>query len=161
MSVSRDTQIRLLVVDDHFFVRIGLACALSAEPDMCVVAEADNGEQAVRRFREHRPDVVILDGRLPGLSGIETLTTLRHEFPKARVLMLSIDEGAEDIHRALQAGAAGYLSKAAQLQEVLQAIRAVHAGERFLPRFLAARLHPPSGGCGPEEGRAKSKSSAG
>ncbi len=134
------SKIRLLVVDDHFFVRMGLTGSLNAEPDLRVVAEADNGALAIKLFREHRPDVVLMDGRLPGLSGVETLTALRREFPDARVLMLSIDEGEEDVYRALQAGAAGYLPKATQLQELLKAIRAVHAGERFLPPALAARL---------------------
>ena len=134
------SKIRLLVVDDHFFVRMGLTGSLNAEPDLRVVAEADNGTLAIKLFREHRPDVVLMDGRLPGLSGVETLAALRREFPDARVLMLSIDEGEEDVYRALQAGAAGYLPKATQLQELLKAIRAVHAGERFLPPALAARL---------------------
>jgi len=133
-------KIGLLVVDDHFFVRLGLAGSLNAEPDTQVVAEADNGTQAIKLFRQHRPDVVILDGRLPGLSGVETLAALRSEFPDARVLMLSVDEGEEDVYRALQAGAAGYLPKATQLQELLRAIRAIHAGERYLPPALAARL---------------------
>ncbi len=143
MSASLETKkIRLLVVDDHFFVRMGLACSLNAEPDLCVVAEADNGNLAIKLFREHRPDVVILDGRLPGLSGVETLTALRGEFPNARGLMLSIDVGDEDVQQALQAGALGYLSKATQLQELLRAIRAVHAGERYFPQDLAAYLSP-------------------
>lgn len=136
----KKTKIRLLVVDDHFFVRMGLTSSLSGESDMLVVAEADNGAQAIKLFREHRPDVVLMDGRLPGMSGVEALATIRGEFPGARVLMLSIDEGEEDIHRALQAGAAGYLPKATQLRELLQAIRAVHAGESYLPAALAARL---------------------
>jgi len=134
------SKIRLLVVDDHFFVRMGLAGSLNAEPDLRVVAEADNGALAIKLFREHRPDVVLMDGRLPGLSGVETLAALRREFPDARVLMLSIDEGEEDVYRALQAGAAGYLPKATQLQELLKAIRVIHAGERYLPLALAARL---------------------
>lgn len=133
-------RIRLLVVDDHFFVRMGLAGSLNAEADLQVVAEADNGLQAIQQFREHRPDVVLLDGRLPDLSGAQTLVKLRQEFPTARVLMLSIDEGEEDIYRAMQAGAAGYLPKATQLQELLKAIRAIHAGEHYLPPALAARL---------------------
>jgi DNA-binding NarL/FixJ family response regulator len=135
-----EPRIRLLVVDDHFFVRLGLSGSLDAEPDMQVVAEADNGPQAIKLFREHRPDVVLLDGRLPGLSGTATLAALRREFPDARVLMLSIDEGEEDVFRALQAGAAGYLPKTTQLQELLQAIRAIHAGEHYLPPALAARI---------------------
>ncbi len=133
-------QIRLLVVDDHFFVRMGLTSSLNAETDMQVVAEADNGAQAIKLFRQHRPDVVILDGRLPGMSGAETLSAIRGEFPEARVLMLSIDEGEEDVFRALQAGAVGYLPKAAQLQELLRAIRAIQSGEGYLPSALAARL---------------------
>lgn len=137
MNAGASARIRLLVVDDHFFVRLGLAGSLNAEPDMCVVAEADNGTQAIKLFREHQPDVVLLDGQLPGLSGAETLTARRQEFPKARVLMLSIDAGDQDVHRAVQAGAAGYLSKATQLQGLLQAIRAIHAGERHLPSTLA------------------------
>lgn len=136
----KPTKISLMVVDDHFFVRMGLASSLNAEADMQVVAEADNGTQALALYREHHPDIVILDGRLPGLSGVETLLGLRREFPAARVLMLSIDEGEEDVYRALQAGAAGYLPKAAQLQELLRAIRAIHGGERYLPQALAARL---------------------
>jgi DNA-binding NarL/FixJ family response regulator len=136
----KNAKISLLVVDDHFFVRMGLTSSLNAEPDLRVIAEADHGAQALKLYREHRPDLVILDGRLPGMSGVETLIALRTEFPAARVLMLSIDEGEEDIHRALQAGAAGYLPKATQLQELLRAIRAIHGGERYLPPALAARL---------------------
>ena len=136
----KNAKISLLVVDDHFFVRMGLTSSLNAEPDLRVIAEADHGAQALKLYREHRPDVVILDGRLPGMSGVETLIALRTAFPAARVLMLSIDEGEEDIHRALQAGAAGYLPKATQLQELLRAIRAIHGGERYLPPALAARL---------------------
>jgi len=134
------TFIRLLVVDDHFFVRMGLTGSLNAEADLRVVAEADNGTQALKLYREHKPDVVIMDGRLPGLSGVEALTALRREFPNARVLMLSVDEGEEDVYRAMQAGAAGYLPKSTQLQELLRAIRAIHAGEKYLPPALADRL---------------------
>lgn len=136
----KNAKISLLVVDDHFFVRMGLTSSLNAEPDLRVIAEADHGAQALKLYREHRPDLVILDGRLPGMSGVETLIALRAEFPAARVLMLSIDEGEEDIHRALQAGASGYLPKATQLEELLRAIRAIHGGERYLPPALTARL---------------------
>jgi DNA-binding NarL/FixJ family response regulator len=136
----KKAKIRLLVVDDHFFVRMGLAGSLNSESDMRVVAEADNGTQAIAAYREHLPDVVLLDGRLPGMSGLETLVALRREFPDARVLMLSIDEGEEDVYRALEGGAAGYLPKATQLEELLRAIKAVNAGERYLPAALVARL---------------------
>jgi len=134
------TSIRLLVVDDHFFVRMGLTGSLNAEPDIRVVADADNGTQALKLYREHKPDLVIMDGRLPGISGVETLTALRREFPSARVLMLSIDEGEEDVYRAMQAGVSGYLPKATQLRELLRAIRAIYAGEKYLPSALSARL---------------------
>lgn len=133
-------KLRLLVVDDHFFVRMGLAASLNAEPDMRVEAEADNGAEAVNLYRKHLPDVVLLDGRLPGMSGLETLLALRREFPQARVLMLSVDEGEEDIFRAMQAGAAGYLPKTTQRGELLQAIRIVAAGKQYLPPALSARL---------------------
>ena len=133
-------KLRLLVVDDHFFVRMGLAGSLNAEPDMCVEAEADNGVEAVNLYRKHLPDVVLLDGRLPGMSGLDTLIALRREFPQARVLMLSVDEGEEDIFRAMQAGAAGYLPKTTQRGELLQAIRIVAAGKQYLPPALSARL---------------------
>ena len=133
-------KIRILLVDDHFFVRLGLAATLNDEPDFIVVADADNGTSAIRLYREHRPDVVIMDGRLPDISGTETVAALRRDFPDARVLMLSIDEGEEDIYRALQAGASGYLTKGTQSEELLRAIRAIHAGEQFLPPALTARL---------------------
>ena len=133
-------KLRLLVVDDHFFVRMGLAGSLNAAPDMRVEAEADNGAEAVNLYRKHLPDVVLLDGRLPGMSGLETLIALRREFPQARVLMLSVDEGEEDIFRAMQAGAAGYLPKTTQRGELLQAIRIVAAGKQYLPPALSARL---------------------
>jgi len=137
MSASRASIIRLLVVDDHFFVRMGLTGSLNAEPDIRVVAEADNSAQALKLYRKHRPDVVLLDGLLPGLSGEKTLAALRGEFPDARVLMLLNDDWEEDGFRAMRAGAAGHLHKTAQLPELLRAIRAVHAGERYHPVLIA------------------------
>jgi two-component system NarL family response regulator len=140
MSTSRSSNIRLLVVDDHFIFRMGLIGFLNAEPDLRVVAEADNGAQALKLYREHKPDIVILDGRLPGMSGVETLAALRGNFPNARVLMFSIDKGEEDVYRAMQAGASGYLSKATQLSELLCAIRTIYAGKNYLPPALVACL---------------------
>ena len=140
MSASRASIIRLLVVDDHFFVRMGLTGSLNAEPDIRVIAEADNGAQALKLYRQHRPDVVLLDGLLPGLSGEKTLDALLREFPDARVLMLSNDDWEEDGFRAMRAGAAGHLPKTTQLPELLRAIRAVHAGDRYYPPLIA----PPS-----------------
>ena len=133
-------KIRLLLVDDHFFVRMGLAVSLNAEPDLQVVADAADGSKALKLYREHRPDVVLMDGRLPGMSGTETLSALRREFPEVQVLMISVDEGEEDVYRAMQAGAAGYLPKAALPEELLRAIRTIHAGDHYLPPTLVARL---------------------
>jgi hypothetical protein len=136
----KKNKIRLLVVDDHFIVRMGLIGLLNDEPDLCVVAEADNGQKAIMLYRQHRPDVVLMDGRLPGMSGTETVVAVRREFPEARILMLSVDEGEEDIHRAMKAGAAGYLPKATQRGELLRAVRAIHSGEKYMPPALAVRL---------------------
>jgi DNA-binding NarL/FixJ family response regulator len=133
-------KIRVLVVDDHFFVRLGLTGALNREPDFTVVAEAGNGTEALEQFRLIKPDLVLMDYHMPGLDGVAATSALLKEFPSARVLMLSIDEKEEDIHRALVAGAAGYLPKATQREELLRAMRAVHAGERFIPPEVAARL---------------------
>lgn len=146
-------KIRLLIVDDHFVVILGLSGLIQEEPDMALVAEASNGPQALELYRQHRPDVVLMDNRLPGQSGAETVAQLRREFPDARVLMLSVDEGEEDIHRALAAGALGYLSKNAGREELARAIRAVAAGERYLPPPLAARLaqREPQSGLTPRE----------
>jgi len=137
MSASHDSKIRLLVVDDHFFVRMGLTGSLNAEPDIRVVAEADNGAQALKLYRTHRPDVVLLDGLLPGLSAERTLTALRAEFPAARVLMLLNDDWEEDGFQAMRAGASGHLPKTTHLPELLRAIRTVHAGERYHPALTA------------------------
>lgn len=144
---------RVLVVDDHFVVRLGLVGLINEEPDLAVVAEAANGMQAIELFRQHRPDVVLMDGRLPGKTGAQTVAALRGEFPHARVLMLSVDEGEEDIHRALQAGALGYLAKTADRRELVRGLRAVAAGERYLPEPLAARLaqRPPDTALTPRE----------
>ncbi len=137
MSASRDSKIRLLVVDDHFFVRMGLTGSLNTEPDIRVVAEADNGKKAFELYRKHCPDVVLLDGLLPDGSGEKTLNILRGEFPEARVLMLLNDDWEEDGFRAMRSGAAGHLPKTAQLPELLQAIRAIHAGKRYHPSLIA------------------------
>lgn len=131
---------RILVIDDHHVVRSGLAASLGMEDDLEVVAEADSAEQGVQRFREHQPDVVLMDLHLPGTSGIEATAALRREAPDARVLMFTTFEGDEDIYRAMQAGARGYLLKSAPREELLHAIRAVAAGERYLPPALAHRL---------------------
>jgi two-component system NarL family response regulator len=132
--------IRILVVDDHHVVRSGLVASLGLEDDMNVVAEAAAADEAVAQFRRHLPDVVLMDLRLPGASGTEATAGLRAEWPGACVLMFTTFDSEEDIYRAMQAGARGYLLKSAPRGELLAAIRAVAAGERHLPPALAQRL---------------------
>lgn len=136
--------IRILVVDDHFMVRMGLCASLNVEPDMKVLAEASTGEEALRAYRQHEPTLVLMDVRLPSMSGIETASAILAEFPKARILMLSTHAGEEEIYRSLQAGASGYILKNAIREQLLQAIRQVHRGERYIDpsvtSILAARL---------------------
>ena len=133
-------KIRLLLVDDDFLLRIGLAASLSLERDMVVVAEAGNGEEAIELCAQHRPDIIIMDWRLPGMNGVETTGIIRKEFPTVQIVMLSIYDGEEDVYRAVQAGALGYLLKTVQREELLQAIRAVHVGQRYLQPAVASRL---------------------
>jgi DNA-binding NarL/FixJ family response regulator len=132
--------IRILVVDDHHVVRSGLAASLGLEDELAVVAEAGSAEEAVAQFRKHQPEVVLMDLRLPGPNGIAATVELRREWPEARVLMFTTYDSEEDIYRAMQAGARGYLLKSAPREELLAAIRAVAAGERHLPAALAQRL---------------------
>jgi DNA-binding NarL/FixJ family response regulator len=132
--------IRLLLVDDHYVVRMGLRGVFEDEPDLAVVAEAEDAAQALARFREHRPDVTLMDVRLPGSNGIDATKAIRAEFPTARIVMLTTYDGDEDIHRALAAGALGYLLKSAPGPELLAAIRAAHAGRAFLPEPVRRRL---------------------
>lgn len=137
---DKSPKTRVLLVDDHYFVRMGLSVPLNKEPDIAVVAEAQNGAEALAKFREHRPDIVILDGRLPDLSGVEVLAALRAEAPDARVVMLSVDETEEDVHRAMEAGALGYLGKSAPWETLLHAVREAAQGRTYLPPPLAAHL---------------------
>ena len=134
------SKIRILLVDDHFVVRAGLAASLSLEADLVIVAEAGNGADGIAAYREHRPDLVIMDWRLPDMTGVQVTAALRGETPPPRVLMLSAYEGEEDVYSAVHAGAAGYLSKAARLTEVLEAIHAVHRGESYFPAAMNAKL---------------------
>lgn len=132
--------IRILVVDDHFMVRMGLCASLNVEPDMRVVAEAANGEEALRAFREHQPELVLMDVRLPGTGGIETMVSILGEFPQSHILMLSTHAGEEEIYRSLQMGAAGYILKSAVREQLLQAIRQVCRGERYIDPSVASLL---------------------
>ncbi len=139
MSVS--CGIRLLLIDDHAIVRMGLASMLeAASDDFKVIAQGDGGDKAVDLIRRHQPDVTLLDIRMPRISGIEALQEIRAEFPDARVLMLSTSNLEEDFVQALDAGAAGYLVKTAQPEELIEAIRTVQKGGRYLPESIAARL---------------------
>jgi len=139
--VITDTkQARILVVDDHFMVRMGLSSSLNAEPDMQVIAEAANGEDALAAYRQHRPTLVLMDVRLPGMSGAEAVAAIVREFPDAHVLMLSTHSGEEEVYRSLQAGARGYILKSAMREELLRAIRDVRDGKRYLDPAVAPLL---------------------
>ena len=132
--------IRVLVVDDHPVVRTGLAAVISLEPDFELVGEAEDGAQAVAMVREQRPDVVLMDLRMPRMDGVTAIRAITKDFPQVRVLALTTYDGDVSIHRALEAGARGYLLKDMLLTEVVTAIRAVYRGERVIPAPVAARL---------------------
>ncbi len=138
--MSSSAEIRILVVDDHFIVRMGLVALINTEPNLKVVGEADNGDQAVQRFESLRPDVVLMDLRMPGRSGHEATRLIRRLATDARVLMLSAFDGDGDIHAALEAGAQGYVLKSATGEELIPAIQAVAAGRRWIPQNVASRL---------------------
>lgn len=133
-------KLRIMLVDDHYLVRMGLASIIALEPDMTVTAEASTGEQAIALYRTHRPDVTLMDQRLPGLSGSDTTRAIRREFPEARILVLSTYVCDEEIYRALQFGAMGYLPKSVQREELVQAIRRASSGRRHLTPEVAAVL---------------------
>jgi len=132
--------IRVMFVDDHPVLRAGLAAILGAQDDIEVVAEAGSGEEALILYRRYKPDVTLMDLRLPGMSGVETIAAIRKEDPAARILVLTSYDLEEDIFQALRAGAQAYLLKDMLRKELLQAIRRVHAGQRYLPQTVAARL---------------------
>jgi DNA-binding NarL/FixJ family response regulator len=133
-------KIRILLVDDHILMRMGLTSAANNEPDLEVVAEAEDGLEAIEAYRAHRPDVVVLDLRMPRKNGIETIGLLRQEFGSVRVLVLSNYSGGDDIGAAMQAGASGYVVKDMPLDRLLDAIRRIHAGEQVIPPEIARRL---------------------
>ncbi len=135
-----DGRISIMVVDDQAVVRQGFVSLLNTVADMAVVAEATNGREAVERYREHKPDVVLMDLRMPVMGGADAIAALRREFPGARVIVLTTFDGDEDIYRSLQAGAQGYLLKDMFFEELEDAIRTVHAGGRRIPGVVAERL---------------------
>ena len=132
--------IRILVVDDHFMVRMGLSASLNIEPDMEVVAEAANGEAAIDAYRKQHPTLVLMDLRLPGMSGSDCAAAIIREFSDAAILMLSTHSAEEEIYRALQAGARGYIVKSILREELLRAVRAVHRGQHYIDPIVASRL---------------------
>ena len=132
--------IRILAVDDHPLLREGIAALVSAEGDMKLVAEATNGQEAIKEFRLHRPDVTLMDLQMPALNGIEAIIGIRSEFPNARVIVLTTYTGDVQVLRALKAGARGYVLKGHVHRELLDTIRAVHAGQRRIPPEVAAEL---------------------
>jgi DNA-binding NarL/FixJ family response regulator len=133
-------KIRVLIVDDHAMMRLGLAEAINGERDMILAGEASNGRHAIESYRELQPDVVTMDFQMPGMDGAEATTQLRAQFPDARIVVLSVFEGEEDIWRAVQAGAMGYVLKSAEVEDVLEAIRHVVAGDTYFPVSIASKL---------------------
>ena len=138
--MSDQVRIRVLSADDHPLLREGIAAMIDNQPDMLLVAQASNGSEAVQMYREHQPDVALMDLRLPDMSGIDALIAIRTEFPEARIIMLTTFEGDVEIQRALQAGARGYMLKSMPPKELVEVIRQVHAGKKRVPPEVAMYL---------------------
>ena len=132
--------IRVLCVDDHPLVREGITRKIDREPDMKVVASAATGEEALRLFKKHRPDITLMDLNLPGMSGLETIGAIRNMFADARIIVLTMYKGDEDIHRALTAGAAAYVLKNTASDYLIRVVREVHAGRKPMPKDVVERL---------------------
>ena len=140
IGVTSASPIRVLAVDDHPLIRAGVVAFLATEPDLQVVAEAANGEEALEQYRELRPDIVLMDLSMPVMDGLSATRAILDEFPDASVIVLTTYDGDEDIHRALDAGARGYLLKDMVAADVLNVIRTVHGGRRGIPHAVAAKL---------------------
>ncbi|HWC16546.1 MAG TPA: response regulator transcription factor [Terriglobales bacterium] len=138
--MSTTEQIRIFSVDDHPLLHEGLATVIRHQADMQLIAEAENGQQAIQRFREHMPDVTLMDLRLPDMSGIDAMIAIRSEFPEARVIILTTFAGDVEIQRAVESGARAYVLKTTPPRELVQVIRDVHAGKTRIPEHLSGRL---------------------
>lgn len=137
---NRAKKIRVMLVEDHILIRMGLVTASQLVPDIELVAEVEEGEEAVEAYRTHRPDIVIMDLRLPGMDGVQTIAALRKEFGNVPVLVLSTYAADDDVYRAIQAGAGGYLLKDMPLNTLVEAIRAVSSGHNYFPPGISDRL---------------------
>ena len=138
--MSKPDIIKILMADDHSIVRSGLVALIHSEPDMIVVAQASDGTQAAELYAKYRPDVAMLDLRMPGKSGNDAIDQIRQTYSKAHILVLTAYSGDEDIHKALEAGALGYALKSSTSDDLISAIRAVAAGQRWIPRDVASLL---------------------
>jgi DNA-binding NarL/FixJ family response regulator len=139
MSISGDP-IRILAVDDHPLIREGIAAVLQGEPDMLLVAQASNGRDAVEQFREHHPDVTLMDLQMPDMDGIDTISAIRQDFPDARIIVLTTYSGDAQALRAFKAGASGYLLKNMLRKELLETVRIVHGGRKRMPPEIAMEI---------------------
>ena len=137
---DQSSTIRVLIVDDHSIVRQGLATIINRDPEMTVIAQAENGQQAIVCFGEHQPDVTLMDLRMPQMGGVEAITAICAQFKPARIIVLTTYDGDEDIYRGLQAGAKGYLLKDTKPKELLNAIRMINRGQQYIPPEVGAKL---------------------
>jgi DNA-binding NarL/FixJ family response regulator len=138
--MNEPVRIRVLCVDDHPLLREGIATVVNSQPDMSLVGTAFNGHESVEQFRKHKPDVTLMDLRLPDMSGIDAMIAIRSEFPQARIMILTTFDGDVEIHRALEAGARGYMLKSMPPKDMVEAIRQVHSGKKRIPTEIATNL---------------------